>query len=257
MFGYRVKRVRIGIRQITPHLRIDGSRLKTLAVVALCAVALGACTMTKAYESAPDEKNVNVLRIMLLPPDIEISELSAGGLLTPKAAWTSAAERYVNGALNTALDKHDITIVRYQPPASDDPLLQDYLQMEKLHAAVGQSIVLHKYFQPWKLPTKGDNLDWTLGPNVNLLAQGSGADHVLFVHLRDSFSSDGRVAAMIFAALLGVSVQGGVQVGFASLVDLESGEVVWFNRLFSQTGDLREAEGATAAVNSLLTEAPL
>jgi len=257
MFSYRIEQVRMDIRQITPHLRINESRLKPLVVVALCAAILGACTMTKAYKSAPSEKDINVSRIMLLPPDIQISELSVGGLLTPKAAWTSTAEHYIDVALNQALGKQGITIVRYRPPASDDPLLQDYLQMEKLHAVVGQSIVLHKYFQPLKLPTKGDNLDWTLGSNVSLLAQGSGADYALFIYLRDSFSSDGRVTAMIFAALLGVRVQGGTQVGFASLVDLENGEVVWFNRLLSQTGDLREAEGAAAAIDSLLTKAPL
>ena len=250
--------MRLGSQKIKHLADRDGSQARAVCMALLCAALLSACTLTKAYESKPGEQEVNVSRVMLLPPDVELSELSAGGLLTPKAAWTEAAEGHVDSALNAALAERKIAIVRYQPPADDDPLFRRFLQLEKLHEAVGQSILLHKYFQQAALPTKGqDHLDWTLGPNVSLLAQDTGADHALFVYLRDSFSSEGRVAMMIFAALLGVGIQGGQQIGFASLVDLESGQVVWFNRLFSQTGDLREAESARAAVDKLLTEAPL
>jgi hypothetical protein len=51
-------------------------------------------------------------------------------------------------------------------------------------------------------------------------------------------------------------MQGGIQVGFASLVDLDTGEVAWFNVLVNQTGDLRTAEPARIAVDSLLTDMP-
>ncbi len=50
---------------------------------------------------------------------------------------------------------------------------------------------------------------------------------------------------------------GGQQVGFASLVDLETGDIVWFNRLVSGVGDLRTAEPARAAVDDLLADFPL
>jgi hypothetical protein len=234
-------------------------RFATLCAAIVLVATLGACTMTKAYENTPDQdSDVKVSRVMLLPPDVELSELSAAGLLTPKADWTKRAEGHVNAAVDSLLAQRNVAIIRFQSPGEDDPAAHDFAQMEKLHEAVGQSILLHKYAQPLELPTKkSDRLNWTLGPNVGLLAQGSDADHALFVYLRDSFSSDDRKAAMIFAALLGVGIHGGLQVGFASLVDLESGEVVWFNRLFSQHGDLREAESAHSAVEHLLSKAPL
>jgi hypothetical protein len=47
------------------------------------------------------------------------------------------------------------------------------------------------------------------------------------------------------------------QQGFASLVDLETGDVVWFNHLFSTVGDLREPEPARDAIDTLLEGSPV
>ncbi len=58
-------------------------------------------------------------------------------------------------------------------------------------------------------------------------------------------------------ALLGVPIQGGQQVGFASLVDLRTGDIVWFSKLHGSSGDLREKETAKPVVESLLTDIPL
>ncbi len=57
-------------------------------------------------------------------------------------------------------------------------------------------------------------------------------------------------------AILGAGVRGGQQVGFASLVDLRSGDIVWFNVMARGTGDLREAEQALDASRVLLSELP-
>jgi hypothetical protein len=47
---------------------------------------------------------------------------------------------------------------------------------------------------------------------------------------------------------------GGMQFAFASLVDLKTGQVVWFNTLAATTGDIRTPEGAQKMVDSLLDE---
>ncbi len=64
--------------------------------------------------------------------------------------------------------------------------------------------------------------------------------------------------AMRFLALLwGYLVLGGQRIGFASLVDLETGNVVWFNLLVGGFGDLREPGGARSAMGDLLAGFPL
>jgi hypothetical protein len=78
----------------------------------------------------------------------------------------------------------------------------------------------------------------------------------LFTWMRDSYASGERKAMMVGLALLGVGLSGGVQVGYATLVDLETGQVLWFNQLVSASGDVREEKPAADAVNSLLTGFP-
>ena len=58
------------------------------------------------------------------------------------------------------------------------------------------------------------------------------------------------------AAALGVGLVGGQQIGFASLVDLTTGEVVWFNHLHSTAGDLRTSEPAKKTVALLMSGLP-
>lgn len=78
----------------------------------------------------------------------------------------------------------------------------------------------------------------------------------MFVFVRDSYTSAGRAAVILVAAVLGVGVQGGTQVGFASLVDLKTGEITWFNRLARGQGDLRQETGAKDTVAALLENFP-
>ena len=69
---------------------------------------------------------------------------------------------------------------------------------------------------------------------MHLLRDKYRADYSLFVHLRDSYASPGR----------GVALEGGSQVGFASLVDLNTGDIVWINRLRRNSGDKCQASSA-------------
>ena len=49
-----------------------------------------------------------------------------------------------------------------------------------------------------------------------------------------------------------VAVTGGQQIAFASLVDLKTGDVIWFNMLGSTVGDIHTPEGANHMVTKLL-----
>jgi hypothetical protein len=63
--------------------------------------------------------------------------------------------------------------------------------------------------------------------------------------------------ATIALAFFGIGLHpGGMQVGYASLVDLNTGQIVWFNRLMRGTGDLREPEKAAETLNVLLARFP-
>jgi hypothetical protein len=80
----------------------------------------------------------------------------------------------------------------------------------------------------------------------------------LFVNVHDSYTSTGRAALIATTVLFfGVPAQGGRQYGLATLVDLRTGSVIWFNELSTRHGDLRSAAEAQRSVNQLLKDIPL
>jgi hypothetical protein len=81
--------------------------------------------------------------------------------------------------------------------------------------------------------------------------------------VRDSYASGGRTALRVFGFIAGAAmgtgldIGGGQQHGIATLVDLRTGKVVWFNQLARQSGDLRERDEARKSVDLLLEDLPL
>jgi hypothetical protein len=57
-------------------------------------------------------------------------------------------------------------------------------------------------------------------------------------------------------AVLGVGLTGGTQIAYASLVDLNTGRIVWFNHLLRASGDLRESDPALETLDALLKGFP-
>lgn len=239
-----------------PRVRKANAKRRLVALATLALFTLSACVSTSFYTSPTLPEGAENRRIVIMPIDVELSELSAAGLAVPKADWTETANGHVVKALTAAMKDRTATVVSDASGTRTANLDQEQLQLVKLHGAVGRSILVHQYQPNAKLPTKSEGFEWTLGPDARVLKQAYNADYALFVYMRDSYSSSGRVAVIIFAALLGVSVPGGVQLGFASLVDLNTGQVVWFNRLARSEGDLRTAVPATASIDLLLKDFP-
>lgn len=222
---------------------------------ALAILAAAGCAQTSVLRSSDLKPLTAPVRVLVMPPDVELSELTAGGLLEPKADWTQQARSHVIAALREELQAKGTPVV-YQPPTNDPGEETAYTHFVKLHDAVGGAILVHKYLFVHRLPTKEGKFDWSLGHRVGRLRERTGADYALFVFLRDSYASPGRVALIVGAALLGVGIPGGQQYGFASLVDLRTGDVIWFNRLVDPGGDLRTPEPARKAIKTLLTDLP-
>jgi hypothetical protein len=223
---------------------------------------MSACASTIALQQTEEFTPRSATpRVLLMPADIELSELSAGGIPFPKAEWTTAAMGHVSVALDEFLSARSATMVTYVAPPEFSPEAHRQGQLIKLHGAVGNAVLAHKFNPAITLPTVRDKFDYTLGGGVGALAGGvgdsRGADYALFVYIRDSYASGERAAVIMFGLLLGVAIPGGVQVGFASLVDLQSGDVVWFNRLLSAGGDLRKPDLARSAAADLLSKLPL
>ncbi|MCR4377001.1 MAG: DUF799 domain-containing protein [Rhodospirillales bacterium] len=223
-----------------------------IRTIALCFVAFAAagCAAPNHLEFTwKDDQR----RVLLMPTDIQLSELNAGGIEMPNAEWTANAEKHFLQSMRRKLAEANSHIIEAQG-GFDQPAEQ--ISLIKLHEAVGKSVQNHRPGAILSLPTKAKAEPWTLGPSVNKLKQRYNADYALFVNIRDSYANSERVTAIVIGAMFGVQMQAGVQRGFASLVDLNSGEVVWYGFLARGNGDMRTFEGAQETTDALLKGFP-
>jgi hypothetical protein len=191
-------------------------------------------------------------KLVVVPVDIELFSLSAGGVSEPKADWTQNATKHFNASLKA---KSNLLGANVTNLLESD--LDELDEMNSLHGSVATSVfIYHMLGATGGLPTKDGKLAWTLGDAVKPLRDKTGADYALFTWVRDSYASAERKAAIVVMAVLGVGLSGGVQIGYASLVDLKTGQVVWFNNLARGNGDLREEKPALETVEALLKGFP-
>jgi hypothetical protein len=236
-------------------------------VCALAAsAALSACVQTKQYADPQFTLPQGSYKLLVLRPDVHVGSLTTGGMVEPRADWTEQARTNIIAALRAqqAALGGNLTIVerRNQLPGVAEQELAD---VERLNFAVDQSIVLHKYLGDY-LPTKrGRGLDWTLGADAVKLGEKTGYDYALFLHAEDSVASRGRVVLGVIGlagCIVGFcvpNVGGAEQLDYASLVDLKTGEVVWFNVVDAASqvpgikfGELRTPEGAAQMIERLI-----
>jgi len=225
----------------------------------LCAPAhaqFGAeASASKAGFAFPKEGPV---KILVFRPDVSVGEQSTGGMNEPNAEWTEKARTLLAASLATAQSKRaNDLVVMPEFEGEQATLLADY---RGLFRAVANAVIAHKLFAGNRLPTKRADFNWTLGEGASQLRMLSGdgtpADYGLFIYTYDSYGSAGRKAAQIFGAMLGVGISSGVHMGYAGLVDLRTGELVWINADVKMGGDVREADGADKRIGQLLEDFP-
>ena len=241
-------------------------RKSSLAAALAACAALSACVQTKQYADVQFTPPSGDYKLLVLRPDVTVGTITTGGMVEPRADWTEQARHSIVEALRAQQAGHGgtVTIIEHR---SDLPgvTAQELADVERLNFAVDQSIVDAKYGGD-SLPTKrGKGLDWTLGADAVKLGQKTGYDYALFLHAEDQVASGGRVALGIlglagcFIGFCAPNVGGQQQLDYASLVDLKTGEVVWFNVVQAGSeipgikfGDLRTPQGAAQMVDRLL-----
>lgn len=225
--------------------------LGPFAVVAGMLLLSGCATTTNVQQIDRLESVGEDPSIVLMPPDIRYYLLTASGLPEPNAEWTEAARANFQAAL---LDYAE-TIGANITTVNADNVGPNEIKYDTLHSAVGLTLLQHHFgYSP--LPSKAGRFDWSLGPGIQPIGQRYDADYALFVYYRDYQASGGRVAFAILAAAAGVGVVTGSEHGFASLVDLKTGDIVWFNTVYAGQGELRDADSAAKTVAGLFKDIP-
>lgn len=228
-------------------------------------VALGGCVQSRQYANVEFTAPQGDYDLIVMRPVVEVGTVTAGGLVQPNAEWSQQARTHLVEALRRyETDRGGRTVFLDSRTGLEGVPPETVANLERLFVAVGNSIILHRYMGA-DLPTKrGRGIDWTLGEDAIAFGQSTGMEYALFLHAEDSIASTERTALQIVGiagCVIGFCApqSGGGQSAYASLVDLRTGEVAWFNILQTSSllpgvrfGDLRTAEGAEQLVDRLI-----
>ena len=237
-----------------------------IALALALSVPVAGCVQTRQFADLQFTPPQGDYRLLVMRPDVTVNSVTTGGLPEPRADWTEQARVNIINALRAQQaergGKVQILARRNELTGVNEETVAD---LERLHSAVGNSIALHKYLGAY-LPTKPRRgLDYTLGSQAVEVGRKTGFDYALFLVAEDNIVSGGRVALQVlgiagcFVGFCAPNIGGGGQFAYASLVDLKTGEVVWFNVVQTgsqiagiKMGDIRSPEGAAQLVERLV-----
>jgi hypothetical protein len=230
--------------------------LVTASLLCVPAMAQERTATKQGFELTPNSKK----KILVFRPTVRVGAQSTGGLFEPNAQWTDDARKNLSTSLSAKQSKlGNETIFASEPVGEDAIALQEHMA---LFAAVADSVMQYQFFAGNRLPTKKrdnkkDVFDWSLGKTVSTLPGASDADYGLFIYNEDAFGSTGRKLLQVVALLgPGISVKSGEHKGYAGLVDLKTGDLLWLNADGAMGGDVRDAVGAEKRVAQLLEGFP-
>lgn len=256
---------------------IRGFRAAALAAAATLSFAVAApapafakSTTAEGFSFPADGQ----MKIVVFRPDVHVGSLKVGGVDEPNAEWTEQARINIQQKLEerAKLMNANITFID-ELEGENAQLLTDYRGLFEAvsgsifqHVTVGDRLATKTITKEETLhgrtkKTKVQKLDWTLGPGAAQLKEATGADYAMFVFTHDAYGDAGRKAAQavgMLGCLIGacVIVNAGVHIGYAGLVDLNTGDVVWFNTDLAMGGDPRELDGAEKRVGQLMEGFP-
>jgi hypothetical protein len=195
------------------------------------------------------------VHILVFRPEVRVGAQTTGGMNEPNVEWSETAKANILAALDKEQRARGTSLVMVPELEGEQAkLVADYTA---LFRTVAEAAFQHKMFPGNRLPTKRKEFDWTLGDEASRL-ESLGGEYGLFLFTYDSYGSTGRKVLQILALGLGAGfVPSGVHIGYAGLVDLETGDLVWLNADTSMGGDPREPEGAAKRVAQLLEGFPL
>lgn len=210
----------------------------------------------KNSEQAPQLK-----QIVLLPVDVDIYELSMGGVEEEVPEWSSKAEENIRSALlfsnegkcskvaHKAVSTSDLT-------SKEREILEEHLALFSSVAAM--SIWATSDFnKPWHF--KQEHFDYTIGDGLRFLKTKYNVDAGLIIIGQETVSTSGRqAAAALGAILLGMYIPTGNAVLIGGLVDFETGNLLWMDYHAAGAGlDMRDVEMCENFVEKLVEDYPI
>lgn len=209
--------------------------------------------------------------VAVLPADIKVYQIDAGGVHEEIAEWSTQARTNIVGALGKELGAKLDAAIKF---LDEESLAEEKARLEEtraLYGAVSVMVFLHAFpnpdFPSHLFAEKQSNFDYALGGEVSALANGAGA--LLLLDAEDHVWTPGRQALQTLGVILGIGA--GVATGVvavpqlgggtsirAALVDSRTGDILWMNVVGAGAGqDLRSQASASEMVSQLFRDFPV
>lgn len=227
-------------------------------VILLFLIFLTACAPTYRIHPQFYKKIQSVKTVAIMPPNIKVYQLTAGGTTELMPEWTSEAQKSVLQAVEEEISSMDCFVCCKPFPTITAQIATNYQGLEDnlkesqdLYEAVNSSIITHTYIEVF--PEKVKNFDYSLGSEIQELAQIAEADALLFTWGVDYRATGGRKALGVLAAIVaGIRLSMGITSLSAALVDSTTGSILWYNFKSYESGpDLRKISGAKQLVHTI------
>lgn len=241
-----------------------GGTMRRIMVVSIFSLFLIGCVATKSYRASSLFESYfdNRRTIAVMPPDVKMYQLTAGGIPELIDEWSDSTKAELLSCIREELN----SMRSVNPSFIDDKTLseedRDFIKEQNgLYSAVGGSIIWHTYTQGSIFKHKMDNFDYTLGSELSKISDITNADALLFCTARNYIWTAGRTSTQVFATLFGALtgvvfiLPSGPELLAVSLIDAKTGDVIWFHYIPMQ-GDLRKKEVCKEKVAKLFSSLP-
>lgn len=242
------------------------TRRSGLRLVALCAVAIAASgcatsqrnTHRALYTRSHPEmtERVKVVRTTgILPPDIKVYSVSAGGVEEVRDDWSRQGREHVLDAVRRNTGGR---VAEIKPAPGDRELEELIGDVQALYRAVSASIVSHTLgWGPDVFRHKVERFEYSIGP-IDALLRRQRADALLIVQGYDEVSTGGRKALRTVGAIIPFAPKtASDSAGMSMALVDRTGAVLWFNVDGGGGGiDFRDRESTAQLVEALMTDFP-
>ncbi|HVN47860.1 MAG TPA: hypothetical protein VMU30_03450, partial [Bacteroidota bacterium] len=222
------------------------------------------CTPS-AYLLRPNESIAPAIKtVSLLPPKVEVFEVSAGGSYDKKDDWSQKGNDNIQAGIVTAMKKYSdihFSILKIDSTQSiQKNILQD---ADALYDAVNRSIAAHAYLSSINyFHGKRENFQYAIDTSIQSL--DTTADAFLLIRAKDYVASSGRTAVQVASVLVGAFA--GIRVTPNSLptevetalIDRRTGQVIWHSMVAENgTYTLRDETAESSLFTKMFKGIPL
>jgi len=189
-------------------------------------------------------------KVVVLPVNIEVVEVTAGGVEETVPDWSKEASQSVLKALSAAIDKQGLKeIAAPRLSGASAANVDEHLALYKLVVNTAARL-------GWKHKIK--HFDYSIGPGLREVVDKAGADVAIMVYGRDYVSTAGRKARAVAGNIPIVNIFTGpapelghsfIHVG---VVDLRTGDLLWMNsNVRKGSTNLRDPDDAAKMVKTI------